>query len=175
MTKLNDKNDTTKKVIHLMVTSLCNRDCKYCCNKQYDLNDIPYVTDEELREAETICITGGEPFVFTKPWVMANYYKRKYPNIKKVYVYTNAAELSYHLHDSHLYDIDGLSISIKNQADVLAFDRYIKVDRRIRRMKSNRLYVFDKLYDEEPEGFTVIHREWQKEFHPAPDSIFRKV
>ena len=50
-----------------MVTSLCNRDCKYCCNKQYDLNDIPYVTDEELREAETLCITGGEPFAFTKP------------------------------------------------------------------------------------------------------------
>ena len=46
---LNPRTEKTKKVMHLMVTSLCDRDCKYCCNKQYDLNSIPYATDEELR------------------------------------------------------------------------------------------------------------------------------
>ncbi len=62
MAELNPKTDATKKVIHLMVTPLCNRNCRYCCNKQYDINDISYVTDEELREAEVLCLTGGEPF-----------------------------------------------------------------------------------------------------------------
>ena len=46
LAKLNDRTDKTKGIIHLMVTSLCDRNCPYCCNKQYDLNDIPYVTDE---------------------------------------------------------------------------------------------------------------------------------
>lgn len=50
---LNPRTEKTKKVMHLMVTSLCDRDCKYCCNKQYDLNSIPYATDEELRGVET--------------------------------------------------------------------------------------------------------------------------
>lgn len=35
--------------IHLMVTPLCDRTCKYCCNNSYTLNDIPIITDEELR------------------------------------------------------------------------------------------------------------------------------
>lgn len=30
---LNSRTEKTKKVMHLMVTSLCDRDCKYCCNK----------------------------------------------------------------------------------------------------------------------------------------------
>lgn len=37
MAELNPKTDATKKVIHLMVTPLCNRNCRYCCNKQYDI------------------------------------------------------------------------------------------------------------------------------------------
>lgn len=93
MAVLNVKTDITKKIIHLMVTPLCNRNCKYCCNKQYDINNIPYVTDEELREAEVLCLTGGEPFLFTNPCWIARYYKKRYSNIKRIYVYTNAKEL----------------------------------------------------------------------------------
>jgi MoaA/NifB/PqqE/SkfB family radical SAM enzyme len=79
-----------KKIIHIMVTSLCKRNCEYCCNKQYDLNDIPYVTDEELRNAHTLLLTGGELFAFANPPEIAQYYKSRYPNIKAVYVYSNA-------------------------------------------------------------------------------------
>ena len=49
MAILNERNENTKGIIHLLTTALCNRDCKYCCNKQYDMNEIPYVTDSELR------------------------------------------------------------------------------------------------------------------------------
>ena len=117
MSILNERNDNTKGVIHLLVTSLCNRKCKYCCNTQYDLNDIPYVTDEELREAHTICITGGEPFAFSDPCAFAKYYKYKYPNIQKVFVYTNALELGDYLQTGRkLTYLDGLTISIKNDS-----------------------------------------------------------
>ena len=59
MSKLNEKNEFTKKVVHLLITSLCNRNCPYCCNKQYSLDDVPYITDEELKETEVLCLTGG--------------------------------------------------------------------------------------------------------------------
>ena len=85
------------KTLHLMVTPLCNRNCKYCCNKQYTLSDIPIVTDKELKETEILCLTGGEPFAFTDPCAIAQYYKRKYSNIKSVFVYTNAMELAKYL------------------------------------------------------------------------------
>lgn len=127
---LNEKNDETKKVIHLLVTSLCNRNCKYCCNKQYDLNDIPQVTKEELSECETVCLTGGEPFAYSKPFGIARRLKTIYPNIKKVYVYTNAYEmwqyfdLLLELKATDIVDasaIDGYNISLKSLEDIKAF------------------------------------------------------
>ena len=33
--------------LHLLTTTLCDRHCKHCCNKQMDLNEVPYVTDED--------------------------------------------------------------------------------------------------------------------------------
>jgi len=173
-TKLNEKTEITKKIIHIMVTSLCSRSCKHCCNKQYDLNDIPYVTDEELKEAETLCLTGGEPFAFTNPCEIATYYKHKYKNIKNIYVYTNAVELAKYLQYNTIRDIDGISISIKTKADALVFDG-IKDRKDICQLASNRLYVFDNLYTEKTQGFNVIHREWMEDFQPANDSIFRRV
>lgn len=175
MAKLNSKTDKTKKIIHLMVTTLCNRNCKYCCNKQYDLNNIPYITNEELKDAEILCITGGEPFMFSNPCSIAAYYKNKYPNIKKVYVYTSAYELALYLLCHNLYDIDGLNISIRDNKDLDSFNKVIKSHDSVIDLESNRLYSFNNLCKDEPEGFKLINRVWQKDFVPANDSIFRKV
>ena len=163
-------------VIHIMVTSLCNRDCKYCCNKQYNLNDIPYVTDDELKEADTICLTGGEPFAFSNPNSIALWYKKRYPNIKNIYAYSNATELLQYLADDRSVDyLDGVTVSIKNRSDKIAFD-YLVDHWRIKELASNVLYVFDGFEDVEcPRWFTKIKREWQEEFTPAPNSIFRKA
>lgn len=175
---LNEYNDKTKKVIHLMVTSLCDRNCPHCCNKQYDLNDIPYVTDEELKQCEILCITGGEPFAYSRPAEIARRYKYYYPNIKKVYVYTNAIELYVHcltIPHSSLEGIDGLNVSIKNAMDKAVFDGIVRDDK-VLSMDSNRLYIFDdKLMPNHTDGFKVIKREWQEDFKPADDSIFRKI
>ena len=174
---LNERNENTEKVIHLLVTSLCVRNCKHCCNRQYSLNDIPYVTDDELKSAHTICITGGEPFLFSKPAFIASYYKLHYKNIKNVYVYTNAIELAQHLLAGGILDsIDGVNISIKTKDDAIVFNDYLKDNKDILSLESNVLYVFDELYkDADIEGFKVVNRQWQEDFTPADDSIFRKV
>lgn len=169
-----NKND----VIHIVITPYCKRSCKYCCNNEYDLEKIPFVTEEELRNTDTICLTGGEPFSFTNPNEYAKMFKRKYPNIKNVYVYSNAKELNEFLksNSSPLDYLDGISCSIKIPADLVAFTELV-FDGRITDLKSNLLYVFDKWYPPKDckGNFKVIDREWQISFTPADNSIFRRV
>ena len=158
---LNEKNNKTKKVIHLLVTSLCDRNCKYCCNKQYDLNDIPQVTEEELSECETVCITGGEPFAYSKPFAIAHNLKTKYPNIKKVYVYTNAYEMyscilnlpqSLNSNGNSLIGIsfiDGYNISLKSSKDILAFRRFVNLPpyrRDYSALNNNLMSILNNIY-----------------------------
>lgn len=175
---LNSKNEVTKKIIHILVTTLCARNCKYCCNKLCDKNKIDYVTDEELKECETICITGGEPFLFSNPNEIARYYKKKYSNVKTVYVYSNAIELADYLQRGGSIDcIDGITLSIKVPADVPAFDKIISKNSEVEKLKSNICYYFDNLKPSTCGNFTVVAREWQtlENYKPSPDSIFRKV
>ena len=174
--KLNDRTEFTKGVIHLLVTSLCNRNCRYCCNKFYSLDDIPQVTDEELQDAHTICITGGEPFAYSNPVAISSFLKTHYPNIKRVIVYSNALELFEYLENGgNVFGLDGLSISIKNHQDKRAFEKMIVTYRGLEDLYNNYLYVFSDLFPIAHGNFTVIPREWQKEFVPANDSIFRRV
>lgn len=181
MSKLNERNENTKGIIHLFVTPLCNRNCPFCCNKQYNMNDVPFVTDTELKEAHTLLITGGEPFKYAQPCEIAGYYKERYPNIKNVYVYSNAKELLEYTcnNEGGIYNIDGLSISIKNQEDMKAFEKllmYLRYNVDELQLSSNRLYVFqDCLIPEHLGNFQLIKREWQKEFEAASDSIFRRL
>jgi MoaA/NifB/PqqE/SkfB family radical SAM enzyme len=178
--QLNDRNEKTKGVIHLMVTSLCNRHCKYCCNRFYSLDDVPQVTDEELKEAHTVCITGGEPVVYSNPVAIAEWLKEHYSNIKRVILYANAEELYEYFEDGHSIrdEIDGLSVSVKTIDDKFAFEDIVeKYWYKLPTSKNNRCYVFNKkLMPDIVRGyFTVTEREWQKEFVPADDSIFRRI
>lgn len=166
---------------HIMVTSLCDRDCQYCCNKQYDLNDIPYITSEELSRMKRIYITGGEPFRYSDPCNIAKKLKREFKNIERVIVYTNALELGQYLLACRmvtcLHDIDGLTISIKSYADRFSYERYISRFDYVKRLKHNRVYVFPGFEDVkvDAEHFQKIKRVWQEKFVPAPNCIFRKL
>jgi hypothetical protein len=72
--------------------------------------------------------------------------------------------------------IDGFSVSIKCRSDAVAL-RKLKNDPRISALKSNKLYVFDRLIkeDEIPSGWEYVEREWQEKFKPAKNCIFRKI
>lgn len=175
---LNEYTPETARNIHLLTTSLCDRDCPYCCNKQYDLSTIPQVSNEELRRAKNIFLTGGEPFVFSRPNEIARWLKEEYWNIKKVVVYTNAYELYEYLSkESPLGYIDGLTISLKEALDQIFFEDISFFLKKYPNCNSNRLYYFDKSLIEglDTTGFEVFAREWQPDFIPAPDSIFRRI
>lgn len=177
--RLNEKTAKTEKVIHLLITTICDRNYKYCCNKQYTFDEIPYVTNDELKTAEVICLTGGEPFKYSQPNEIAGFLKRKYKNIKAIYVYTNAIELNNYLiyKCGELNNIDGLSVSIKCNADAEAFQNDIIHHPEIIKLKSNLLYIFDGLLHKGINigNFIWKDRSWQPNFKPADDSIFRKI
>ena len=170
---------------HLVVTLLCDRKCPLCCNRQWDMINLPYITDEELKQTEMLCITGGEPFEYSDPVAIATYYRKKYPNIKYCTVYTNVYELNDNMIKINEYEIDGildgLNISVKDQRDVYALEDLLK--HYDLNLPMNRLYVFPNVWDETMEvlenwgnrgNFEIIRREWQENFVPAPNCIFRR-
>lgn len=171
-----NREDDIKPVVHILITSLCNRDCTYCCNKQYDMDSIPYVTDEELSNTDTVCLTGGEPFAYSNPNNIARWLKSHYPNIRNVYAYTNSLELCEYIDDNGKFDwLDGLSVSIKDKNDLKLFELYVDSMSKEENLSSNLLYVFGGLYPNATGNFKIIDREWQKEFKPADNSIFRRL
>lgn len=175
---LNEKNEVTEKVIHIMITNKCNRNCPFCCNSQYNVSDIPCIEEEELQRAETIFLTGGEPFAYADPCMTAATLKGMYPNIKKVGVYTNAYELYEYLflREKQLWGIDTLTISIKDNRDKEVFNKYLADFRPIVLRKSHRVYTFVGKEDvEQRSWFDIYERTWQKDFVAAPDSIFRRA
>lgn len=183
---LNEWNDQTKKTVHIMTTNLCDRECRLCCNKQYNVKDIPVVTDKELDQVEDVFITGGEPFAYgPDPCEFAVELLREFPNIKRIIAYTNAFELSNYIIGGNLYGLDGLTISIKDHNDYFAYLKLVD-NARIRQMRYVRVLVMhgdtekqlEELYfdicQKSPENFEVMIRPWQKVFKPDPNSFFRR-
>lgn len=169
---------TRKPVMHLLITDKCDRDCKYCCNKQYNMNCISVASRKEFEEVDTVCLTGGEPFKYADPCAFALMLKCEFPNIKNVYVYTNAEPLYEWLEKNErrrlaFTALDGLSVSIKNMDDVSAFKSLV-VHPLIKQLKSNYLYVMNGLYPKQTGNFKMINREWQEDFKPAKNTYFRR-
>ena len=164
--------------LHLVVTSLCDRNCQWCCNKQYDIKNLQYASDEDFRWAEMLCLTGGEPFAYSNPCNLAGFYKHKYDNIKHVIVYSNSLELAEYLFNGgRIRFIDGVNVSIKSDDDLGCLRAVIP---HIHSLPMNRIYDFTGRAKEVLEAmgvgnrFEVINREWQKNFVPAENCRFKR-
>ena len=184
--------ENEKPVLHLMVNNTCTNDCPLCCNKQYNVDDIPVVTVEELRSIDTICFTGGQPLLNIKSFAdFCSSLESSYPNIRTCYVYMNGAELFSYLNQDFprikmMFEhfpwntkvSYGLTMSPKCKNDWFAIRElrpYMKD------WKSNRIYCFSDRDVANAEAIfdigevEIVRREWQKDFAPAPNTIFRRL
>ena len=181
----------TPEVMHLYITSYCGHNCQLCCNKLYDIKDIPVPTVEELSTINTLCITGGEPFSISfdlNLWVKKM--KQQYRNIKQTYVYTSGGALFAYRAGDRLNNIDGITFSPKNFDDWFRLIPLLNNDydgtlrgNDIRNMKSNRLVVFKEqmgnyednkaLFDEL--NIKPIYRIWDNKFKTPENEIFRRL
>lgn len=181
-----------KRVLHLMVNNTCTNDCPLCCNKQYDVEDIPVVTVKELRDIDTICFTGGQPLLDLENFsTLCTCLERNFNNIKNGYVYMNGAELFSFLNPDlsrtkKLFERFpwnsrvnyGLTMSPKCRRDwnaIREFKPYLEA------WKSNRIYCFSDRDVANAEGIfhlgeiEIVRREWQSNFVPAPNTFFRRL
>lgn len=109
-----------RRKMRLIVWKHCPRDCEGCCNKDYDLSKLP--APLTYKGYDEIILTGGEPL--TSPDVLAVLADKVRGNADpgtRIYLYT--AVYSIAAHRTVLPHVDGVTITLHEQADVVPFMR----------------------------------------------------
>jgi organic radical activating enzyme len=129
--------------LRLLVTKKCLKNCKSCCNQDWNLDSLWHVKHYHFNQ---ILITGGEPMLFPDKiinlcneirWYNNLYLQRK----PKIFVYTakiNNLEAILNI----LNIVDGMTITLHEQSDVLDFLILNDAIKHTNRKKSLRLNVF---------------------------------
>lgn len=103
--------------LRLLLWPDCDRSCDYCCNKQFNLAELPVAPD--FREFGSIILTGGEPLLY--PEVLLDEIARiKRRTLAFIYMYT-ACNTKPHTYLRILQQIHGVSHTIHSQDDVKDF------------------------------------------------------
>jgi len=162
------------KKLRLLFTSLCNRNCSGCCNKDWNLEKLPKC-DSYLGYDE-ILITGGEPLLFIDELLILIKKIREENYEAKIYVYTAQLDRL----EEVLPFTDGVTITLHEQKDYLEFNKFLK--RNIPnlynwRNKSLRLNIFKGIQtDYITELFKVKDEiEWIKDCPLPEGEIFMKL
>ena len=145
------------KILRLLLFEDCNRKCEGCCNKDWDLKNLPVATS--FTEYDEILLTGGEPLLDWR-YVVKVAQKIKSENSAKVFVYTAKVDNLTNV-IIILDNIDGLTVTLHEQSDVIPFrvlETYLKSN--FKTGKSFRLNVF--------RGVDV---EWDEEIWKVKDDI----
>lgn len=136
-----------KKTLRLIYSPVCNRSCPGCCNKDFDLPNLPRPTHFNYEE---IFITGGEPLLFYDEIV--GFIKAiRLVSDAKIYVYTAKCDDASMLIE--LLDIvDGITLTLHDVRDWGMFQQFSFVTREhpeIFEGKSMRLNIFDEVASDE--------------------------
>lgn len=104
------------KKLRLLLTENCHRNCIGCCNKDWDIKNLPICTS--YKDYDEILITGGEP-TLKKRLLIDTIHNIRYENPKaKIFVYTtNILSLC----DEYIHWVDGITLTLhtKQDADML--------------------------------------------------------
>jgi molybdenum cofactor biosynthesis enzyme MoaA len=103
-----------KDTARILITSECNLNCSYCCNKIPEVqNKIKFVTYDEICnfKYKNYCITGGEPILaFDKLCKIVT--QLKTVNKGNVYLYTNGLLLNSGILAFLSNFIDGINVGV---------------------------------------------------------------
>lgn len=159
------------KKLRLLVTKKCNRNCPGCCNKQYDIKNLPVATD--FCSYEEIMITGGEPVLFlgqVDRLVRAIRLLNSVcgGSIPKIYIYTALTQLE---SIADALDLsDGITFTLHSQEDAIWLSGYSHLLKSYQG-RSVRLNVFEGIKLSEKiiqSGCQINYKTWQKEC-PIPE------
>jgi hypothetical protein len=162
------------KTLRLLVTKQCGKGCEGCCNKDWDLDNLPVV---EHFNYDEILITGGEPIApknLKKTFETIQTIKILHPKEgRKIYVYTS--EIVFY---GILHYCDGITLSIHNEEDLEMFLMFKNAIERIEN-KSNRLNIFKGI--NLPKGLDLSkwavkdNIEWIKDCPLPENEVFMRL
>jgi len=122
--------------LRLFLWEDCPRNCSGCCNKDWDIENLPYA--ENFDRYEEIYLTGGEPLMYPIKLVDV-ITKLMNAGAKKIYVYTAMITGI----DVILCYVDGITLTLHTQQDAEDFRAYSESCHNQHVSKSLRLNVFD--------------------------------
>ena len=131
-----------KKTLRLLLFEDCNRSCEGCCNKQWDLSKLPVVND--FTPYDTIILTGGEPMLQPQTVWDVMYDIGQTNQDAKIILYTAMTTEPYTLMSLLKY-LDGLTITLHNQQDIIPFLCFNNILGMDLAEKSLRLNVFNEV------------------------------
>lgn len=139
---------TAVKTARVLLTTRCNRDCSYCCNKQPGILDgaiqIPFwFSPSYFENFGAVCITGGEPMLIPEMvGTFADRVKQHALYTRPVYMYS--AQYTKKTEEV-LKHIDGIHFTLHENPsprDIMDFHKFQElIAKEENRNKSFRLYV----------------------------------
>lgn len=111
-----------QKKLRLLITEKCNRDCKMCCNKDWDLKNLPVCLS--YKNYDEIIITGGEPTLFPSELIHLLSTIKKENKQANIILYTaNVTNVNYMLFI--LQRLHGITVTLHEQQDYRKFKDFI--------------------------------------------------
>lgn len=168
------------KTLRLLLLEECNRSCEGCCNKDWDMAAVKTVAMDDYREAEVICLTGGEPMLYPERIASLVSLLKLIGVTAKFILYTAKSKRALDL-VAMLHWLDGITLTLHEQYDVPAFELlqlYLLYATDLVASKSLRLNVFSGIDLEgvDTSGWQVKSGiEWIKNCPLPENEIFRKL
>lgn len=108
-----------KKKLRLLFTPECNRSCRGCCNKDWDLNALPICHD--YSGYEEIIITGGEPLLYVEKLVNLLHTIKEANPTARLILYTAKTDHVDIILDLARYFLHGITITLHTIQDIPNF------------------------------------------------------
>ena len=154
------------KKLRLLMFEKCNRRCEGCCNKDWDLDALPTISD--YSEFDMVMLTGGEPLLDCELLCKT---------IDNIQAQSNAIVIVYTamIRDLNAFcrvlaKVNGITLTLHEQCDVDDFDMLCeKIKPKDVVGKSMRLNVFEDVKTRSIPGYWKIKRvKWIKNC-PLPE------
>lgn len=161
--------------LRLLLLSECNRSCKGCCNKDWDLDALKVC--ESFKGYDEIILTGGEPLL--NPGLIRETVRRiRAESSAPIYLYTAWRDDPWLLATT-LMLVDGITLTLHTRKDTEPFEEFNKVIKFLGiEGKSLRLNVFHGVSTGKADLSNWVVKKnmrWIKDCPLPTDEVFMRV
>lgn len=167
------------KKLRLLLTKDCDRSCKGCCNKDWDLEALETVTAQELGNYDEILVTGGEPLLYPQLLLKELARIRAFSLGAKLIVYTAKTDnIGLFVAVNHI--VDGMTLTLHTQKDVAKLQEILDYNTRTNQKLggSLRINIFKNIdYSSLDLNGWIIkdNMVWIKDCPLPENEVFKKI